>query len=125
LSPQDNGDYSRTSAKRASLAKPHLTKALALVAGPDQARILEKLTTIAAIEGDLATVERLLTERLAYEPTNQQNIEYLATIEGSLGKDKEAEQLYKKLWRLQDSENHQPYQPAMQHLATLYHKLTR
>lgn len=125
LTPIDANDYSRGSQKRVMLSKPHLLKAIRLATGPERLRILEKLTSIADAEKDQIAVEKYLNERLRAEPTNSQLLDHLAATHVSLGKYKEAEELYTTLWHMQETEGHNPYEPAMEHLATLYHKLGR
>lgn len=121
LSPDNGGDYTRSSERRAALAKPHLLKALALAPASERSRLLEKLTIACEAEKDLQSVKKYLLERLKSEPVNQQIIEHLAAAEANLGMYKEAEERYTRLWHMQEAENHQPYAPAMQHLAMVFH----
>lgn len=121
LRPQDNGDYNRISFKRASLAKPHLLKAMSLGSDADRHRLTDKLITIASVENDLPTIEKYLREQIKRDPLDCTLLDHLATVVEAQGRVKEAEELLHKLWRLQESQRHEPFPPAMDRLAGIYH----
>lgn len=120
----DNGDYTRNSFKRAALAKPHLLKALDMGSEADRRRITDKLITVASVQNDLPTIEKYLREQLNRDPLDLDHniLEHMATVLERQNRTKEAEPYLNKLWRLQESQRHEPFPHAMDRLASLYHR---